>query len=188
MDICSCGEAADHVIARRSTADGKHVLLWSSGELTWALGYRIRGAAHPRTPEQRTKALAAGRLVAESVGFYDADEVTSLVLAARWAADRGKGRAEMISKLNERAPLRPAWTVYQADRDGKPTVRLWRLPRITHPGLVVWDESVGSRGRGRYQLMREIGRTGTLEPTGSQFHSLRELQAHLDECAVRGDL
>lgn len=28
--------------------------------------------------------------------------------------------------------------------------------------------------------MRELGRTGTLVPTGFQFHSLRDLQAHLE--------
>jgi hypothetical protein len=179
--VCSCGDRRAHVIARRSTADGKHVALWSDGSLTWALGVAVRGSANPRTPEARQRALAAGWLVLGDVELYDADEVSGLVRAARWSADRGKGRETMLARLNAPAELRPVWRVQEAGRDGKPLVRTWRLPRLRWPGLVVWDEARGSHGRGRYHLLSEVGRSGTLAATGIQFHSLRELRAHLEQ-------
>lgn len=178
--MCMCGETKDHIIARRSTADGKHVALWSTGELTWALGFLVRGSARPRTDEQRERALAAGWRVMAEVELYDADEVSALVRAARWACDHGKDRRTMLSRLNARPSIKPVWTVLEADREGKALVRVWRLPRLSHPGLVVWDEARGAGSRGRYQVMREIGRSGTVAPTGFQFHSLAKLGEYLD--------
>src|SRR5690606_19482601 len=127
---CTCGNPDDHVIARRVTADGKHVLAWDDGTLTWALGYAIRGSASPRTPEGRERARRAAWLVLDDVCLFDADEVPALIRAARWAAERGTGRAGMWERL--RGPKRgrvagmaPQWTTLQADRDGRPTVRVW---------------------------------------------------------------
>src|SRR5690606_11738239 len=85
---CTCGNPDDHVIARRVTADGKHVLAWDDGTLTWALGYAIRGSASPRTPEGRERARRAAWLVLDDVCLFDADEVPALIRAARWAAER----------------------------------------------------------------------------------------------------
>jgi hypothetical protein len=76
------------IIARRSTSDGKHVCLWSDGLLTWAFGFRIRGAARPRTEQDRGQAFMAAWLVLGDVELYDADEIPTLVKAARWAAAR----------------------------------------------------------------------------------------------------
>jgi len=172
---CTCGNPDDHVIARRVTADGKHVLAWDDGTLTWALGYAIRGSASPRTPEGRERARRAAWLVLDDVCLFDADEVPALIRAARWAAERGTGRAGMWERL--RGPKRgrvagmaPQWTTLQADRDGRPTVRVWQLPRLAYPGLAVWHE------RGRYDVVSEVQRgTGTYASTGHSARTLREL-------------
>ena len=158
--VCTCGNPHEHVIARRVTADGKHVLAWDDGTLTWALGYAIRGSAHPRTPEARERARQAARLVLEDVCLFDADEVPALIKAARWAAEKGTGRAGMLERLQgpqrgRVAGLKPQWTVYHADRDGRPTVRLWRLPRLTFPALVV-----------AYEVLREAPRVRHPPPYG----------------------
>jgi hypothetical protein len=109
---CPCAESDPHVIARRSTSDGKHVLLWQDGSLTWALGEAIKGFAFPRTTEQARLALAAGRLVLGEVCLWDAMDVPDLVSAARWAAARhgtpGDLRARMKAVRERRS----------TDRDG----------------------------------------------------------------------
>lgn len=164
---CSCGNPADHIIARRATADGKHVYLWSDGSLTWALGFSIRGSARPRNAAQRHRALKAGWLVLGEVCLYDANEVTRLVQAARWAADRDNLPGTMRARLSSRKQPNPEWTVLQTDRDGRPTLRVWRLNRIQYPGTAIWHE------RGRYQVMYEVGNTGTFEPSGPSGTTLR---------------
>lgn len=78
----------DEICARRTTADGKHVCLWTDGSLTWALGYAIRGAWFQPKPENRDRAMRAGWLVLGDVEAYDASEVSDLVRAARWAVER----------------------------------------------------------------------------------------------------
>lgn len=70
----------------------------------------------------------------------------------------------------------------EADRDGNPRVRCWRLPRLRWPGLAVWND--GSA----YSIWREVGRTGTYAPTGIAFSNLADLSAHLGEYnAMRPD-
>jgi hypothetical protein len=174
---CSCGNHEDHIIARRMTADGKSVLLWSDGSLTWALGHAIRGSAHPRTTEQRNAALRAGRLVLGDVCLYDASEVSALVSAARWAAARDGLPGTMRSRLSamSRPKLRPQWTVLSTDARGRTTVRVWRLNRIQYPGLAIWHE------RGRYSVMSEIGRSGTFQTTGITGTTLSSVLAILQQ-------
>ena len=175
---CHCGQAKAHIIARRSTADGKHVLLWNDGMLTWALGYAIRGAARPRTAEQSAAALRAGWLVLGEVELYDSGDVSDLVTAARWVAARhgtpGDLRRRYAAMTAPRGPS-PTWTVISTDRDGAPTVRAWRLPRLGGwDGLAVWHE------RGVYEIVREVQRgTGTYENTGFRATAVAGVQALL---------
>ena len=173
IGACSCGEAKPHVTARRTTADGKHVLLWDDGALTWALGYAIRRAPKGGTPFARK----VGRLVLGDVELYDAAEVPDLIEAARWAAVRSVLPGDMrrrYREITEPKGPRPAWTVISADRDGRPMVRVWKLPRLGWPGLAVWHE------RGRYEVVREMQRgTGTYEATGFRAGTLREFQTLL---------
>ena len=173
------------VIARRSTADGKHVLLWSDGSLTWALGHAIKGSAFPRTREQSERALRAGWLLLGDVELYDSNEIPTLVKAARWAADRdglpGTMRARFAALTTPKGP-KPVWTVLQTDRDGKPTLRVWRLPRLIWPGLAVWHE------RGKYEIMYDARRDGTYEPTGFSSPTLAGIMALLPTVRVHEDV
>jgi hypothetical protein len=175
---CSCGELECHVIARRTTFDGKHVCLWSDGSLTWAFGHAIKGSAFPRTAEQTERALRAGWLVIGEVEIHNADDVSDLVAAARFVAERsglpGDVRARLAAMREPKGPA-PVWNVLASDRDGRPTLRVWRLPRLGWPGLAVWHE------RGRYEVMRALPGRGadTYEPTGFKASTMREVRALL---------
>jgi hypothetical protein len=179
-----------HAVARRRTADDKTVCLWDDGSLTWALGMAIRGSAHPRTPEQTARALRAGWLVLGEVEMFDADEVSSLIAAARWAADRdglpGTLRARLVAQS---APMgsRPVWTVTATDADGNATAREWHLPRMSP-----WAGLVVSHERGRFEILRAVQRSGlgvrsekVLVPTGFVRSSLRETIALLPVLAAK---
>lgn len=170
VEVCPCGEARDHVVARRSTSDGKHVLMWQDGSLTWALGYAIKGA--PRGGSEFARRV--GMLVLGEVCLYEAAEVPSLVAAARHVAQRSGLPGDVRRRYREiTAPkmLIPSWQVYQTDRDGRPTVRVWHLPRLLYAGLVVWHES------GVYEVLRRLPGSAreTLVTTGFSFRTQREL-------------
>jgi hypothetical protein len=166
-------------IAKRQTAQGTTVRLWPDGSLTWGMGHYIEGSPHARTPKQIEKALEAGWLVLGEVEIYDDAEVPDLIRAARWTADRDGLPGTLRKRLHERTPMRPVWTVIEADRDGRPLVRAWVLPRIAWTGLAVWND------RGTYSVWTQIGRTGTYRPTGVEFSNLKDLTKYLDE--VRED-
>lgn len=182
--LCSCGEAAPHVIANRATADGVAVQIWHDGCVTGRFGRVLPGVpcVRPRTPEAVERERAASRLLSDDLSLYDLAELPRLYAACRRVAARGGDRKALYAVLAAHAkPAIPfSWVAYATDRDGKPTVRVARLDRIRWPGLAVWHE------RGRYELM-EIHR-GTalgarsreaLESTGFSFGSQRELCAHL---------
>jgi|GEM_PF-3363302 hypothetical protein len=173
-----------NVIARRATADGKHVCLWSDGYLTWALGFFIKGAAKPRTEAGRDLATRAGWLVLGDVELYEASEITNLVKAARWTASRdglpGTMRQRFTQITNNQPALKPHWQVIQTNRDGKPTVRAWILPRLGQwAGLTLWDEP---HHGSRYHLLRRVqGSQNTYGSTGFAFNSIRDAVSHLKE-------
>lgn len=175
------------IIARRRTADGKSVLLWNDGTLTWGMYDAIKGSPHARTDAQIREALDAGWLVVGEIELYDSDEVPRLIEVARKVARRGGSAGDLRSALAKGAPLKPHWVVQETDRDGRPTVRVWRLPRISHPGVVIWDEVRGSHGS-RYRVMTEImergRRSGTLADTGVRFKDLASLSKYLRETSV----
>jgi len=175
------------IIGRGTTADDKSVVLWSDGSLTWGrMGVVIKGSPHARTDAQIQKARNAGWLVLGEISLYDEVEVPALIAAARRVADRGGTpgdlRSEFVRKTTREKRLTPTWVTQEADRDGRPLLRVWKLPRLLYGGLAVWDERRG-RGarRGRYQVMREIGRSGTYVPTGDDFEDLDALSAWLRE-------
>lgn len=173
------------MIARRVTADGVHVLLWDDGAITGRLGYQIDGVTlvRPRSSEARARALRAGWLLLGECELYDAGELGALYEACRWSAERdglpGTVRARLADQ--QRVVLRPVWTVISTDRDGRPTERVWRLPRLRWPGLAVWDFINHGRG-GRYAIMRSmVGAPDTFEDTGLRFATLADLSAYLCE-------
>lgn len=72
-------------IARRTTFDGKALVLWSDGRLTQAMGYAIKGIGQPRTEEGEELALRAAWLVLDDAAIYDLAEVPRLFRAAKRA-------------------------------------------------------------------------------------------------------
>jgi hypothetical protein len=180
--------AKDGVLARGKTYDDKVVLLWSDGSLTWALGNVIKGSPNARTAAGIQEAVAAGWLVMGEVSIYNADEITRLIEVARKVARKGGNPGDVRSAFAKQAPLKPHWTTLEADRAGKPLVRVWRLPRMSHPGIAVWD-TLRNASRGRYEVMTEVhagglgqrSSGGTYETTGVRFHDLDKLSQYLRE-------
>lgn len=181
--VCSCGETEHHIIARRKTADGIGVCVWSDGLVTGYLGMVLPGVTcvRPRTVEAVNRERRAAWMLAEWVCLYDVAEVGALYSDCRKAARRGITLAEAQSATRDRSGLIPAWEVCRTDRDGSPTERVWRPPRLRWPGLVVWDycDKAGSSG-GRYELMN-VDRDNVCTRTGFRFSNLSQLEAHLSE-------
>jgi hypothetical protein len=181
--MCTCGRADAHQIAQRTTADGVAVVLWSDGPVTGRMGYALPGVpvARPEGAAAVEAALAAGWLLMGEASLYDAEEMPALYAACRWSADRGRGPGGVRARLARvgRVRIAPVWEVIRTDREGKPTVRAWRLPRVRWPGLAVWDHvSVGAKGA-RYEVMA-CGRDGVCFTTGLRFSTLAALAAHLE--------
>jgi hypothetical protein len=90
MSTCTCGNSELHAIARRTTADGVTVALWSDGDITDRLGFRIRGVGKTRGagPAALDRALRVGWLVMNNVCVYDFSEVAALVKAGRRAVEQ----------------------------------------------------------------------------------------------------
>jgi hypothetical protein len=189
---CTCGNTKPHVIARRSTSDGKHVCLWDDGQLTWALGYSIKGGMNPKTDEQRDRARTVGRLVLGEVELFTAAEVSELIAAARWAAARdglpGTVRKRLADQRRKAALPKPMWRTMSTDRNGKPTERVWVLPRLSPwRDHAVWDER---NSRGRYHLHIlctrsvvgvRVSADPAYEPTGASFDTLDALLTWMAE-------
>lgn len=178
--------AKDGIIARGKTYDDKVVLLWSDGSLTWALGSAIKGSPNARTAAGIKEAVTAGWLVMGEVSIFNADEITRLIEAARKVARKGGSPGDVRAAFAKQAPLKPHWTTLETDRDGKPTIRVWRLPRISHPGMAVWD-TPRNASRGRYEVMVEVragglgqrSGGGTYGTTGFRFRDLDKLSQYL---------
>jgi hypothetical protein len=183
---CSCGEPDPHVVARRVTEDGVFVEIWSDGAITGRAGSRLPGLriTRARSAPAHERARRAAWLVGDEVCLYGIAELPRLVLAARRVAARGGTPAEVrrayAAMCEPRLVL--TWNVYQADRDGRPVVRVAKLDRMRWPGMVIWHEA------GRYEIMLE--RRGSspsghrlpdpvLESTGLAFRSQRALRAYL---------
>jgi hypothetical protein len=189
---CTCGESKQHSIARRKTADGTSVYLWNDGALTWPLGRYIEGGMHPRTAEQRERAFRVGNLVLGDIELYNDDEVSELIAAARWTVERdglpATMRSRFASQRRKASQPTPVWRVMSADRNGKPTERVWVLPRLSPwRGHAVWDER---RPSGRYHLHAKCTRTvvgvhrpadDVYEPTGLSFPTLDALLTWMAE-------
>lgn len=190
--MCTCGDPNPHRIARRETFDGARVVLWDNGAVTSDSpgGFAIPGVpiARPRTPEARELALTAGWLFMGECEIFERDELPALYAACRFVADRGGLPGDVRARVRQmqRAKISPVWTVTATDRDGRPTAREWRLPRLRWPGLAVIDRMSGDRyevvsvervtalGRDGHVVTDEIGAT-----TGIRFATLDALAEHL---------
>lgn len=182
---CTCGEPHPHVVMARRTADEKLIELSSDGALavTWARAYT---AGPMRTAEGQARALRVGRAILGWAETLTEAEIADLYLRGRKLEPAPGDLRELRARLApvERLPAL-AWQVVSADRDGRPTERQARLPRLRWPGLWVVDTCGGpGSARGRYQLMKRIAGEGadvTVAPTGLAFANLRGLWDHLRE-------
>lgn len=148
---CPCGEQSTHVVARRRTADGAGIALWSDGTITLYFGHAIKGLPVRKPATEARVRIDAMWLFAGEVEAYDLDECALLYKAALTIARRGGNpgdvRAE-IARLTE-PKIRFAWVTTEADRDGRWTEQTARLDRMRWPGVVV------GRTRDGYEVFYE---------------------------------
>lgn len=77
------GASATHSpLARRTTADGRPLELWSDGTLT-SRAYALPGIGRARTPEMQALDVQAGWLVLGEAALWDLAEVAALTRRAR---------------------------------------------------------------------------------------------------------
>lgn len=180
---CTCGDRAEHIIARRRTADGRDVHLHAGGALTGAMGYALPGVpvARPRTLEALRRDLAAGWLVVGEAALYDAAELGLLyatarrLVAARLDATPGDLRAAYAAAEEgaalDRIVRSIRWEHVCAD------LYAGRLPRLR------WPDTAIRREGGRYDVCAIVGGGDGLGdvamPTGHTFTNLRDLARHL---------
>lgn len=196
--FCTCGETEPHTIAKRRTADGITVMLWSDGAVTGAFGGRFPGlpVRRPRTVEGANKARRVGRLFLGEVEIYDEAELGELYAAAE-RASRADGLPGTVRRLfaerrDRPAPITLAWVVTETDRDGRPTERQARLPRLRWPGYHVIDFCGGpGSAQGRYVLFHEDHSSPygvrLSQPSlrrGCAFRRLADLWTHLREIGI----
>jgi len=84
--MCTCGVEKTHKIWRTATADGKDVVGWSDGDVTWAFGYAIRGVGLAHSSATAGADLRASWALRENVGMLDANEVATAFNALRRVA------------------------------------------------------------------------------------------------------
>lgn len=83
--LCPCGSKTAHRIARRDTADGIRIDLWSDGTVTSGMGFQIPGVGVSRSNFEIARDVEAGWLAFGEVELYDAAEISRLIAAARRA-------------------------------------------------------------------------------------------------------
>jgi len=83
--LCSCGSVAAHKIARRQTADGIRLDLWSDGTITSGMGFMLQGLGAARSDYEAERDVEAGWLLFAEVELYDGAEVARLAKCARKA-------------------------------------------------------------------------------------------------------
>jgi hypothetical protein len=178
------------VVAKRKTADGKRVVLWSDGSISGRMGYQLKGVPmtkNPLTPR------GVGWLFMSEVELYDSSELSKLYKAAKKVAKRGGNPGDVrreVGKLLKKgkAPKRPKirWEVTQTDARGNPIERVWVPSRFQWPGIVVYDHvNRGSRHGGRYEVMTRVsGSRNTYRTTGMAFGKLADVFKYLDSVRV----
>lgn len=80
---CSCNNPESHIIARRQTADGVTVCLWSDGLVSFLLGRYLPGVRPSRGGWQQDADLTAGWALMGEVCCLDAAEVAPAFQALR---------------------------------------------------------------------------------------------------------
>lgn len=148
---CPCGDHGTHVVARRRTADGIGIALWSNATITGFFGHALKGLPTRSAPSDASARRDAMWLFAGEVGLYDLEECAVLYKAALTVARRGglpgDVRAE-FARLSE-PKIRFAWVTTATDRDGRWTEQTARLDRMRWPGVII------GRTRAGYEVLYE---------------------------------
>lgn len=76
---------AQTFLARRALSDGTHVLLWDDGQITFAMGYFIRGIGKAREPWAREADLRAGWAFMGEAPLFNKEETPRAIKAIRAA-------------------------------------------------------------------------------------------------------
>lgn len=104
---CSCGCVEEHVIARRCTADGVRIEVWSDGTITQR-GIFIRGLGEPRSAYAVSARARGARIMLDDLGVYDLAELPELIkIAASTYAhtystdDTRRGHVRMLFQKKE---------------------------------------------------------------------------------------
>jgi hypothetical protein len=123
--------------------------------------------------------MRAGWLLMGEVSLCDAEDVPALYAACEKVARSGGDPGDVRYELGRPRLPAPRWDVYRADRDGKPTLRVWRLPRLVWPGLAVMDHCGHERGP-RYRVVSvRADAPETAWFTGMAFANLDDLAVYL---------
>ena len=106
--LCSCGCTGAHRIARRETADGIRLDLWSDGTVNSGMGFAVPGVGAARSDYEAELDVAAGWLAFAEVALYDAAEVSRLVRCARRAMrQRSEHPREAMQRYFRGQRIRP---------------------------------------------------------------------------------
>jgi len=70
-------------IAKSFTADGKKLLLWADGLVTFGFGFRVPGVGASKAPAAQAADLAAGWWLMGDACLYEASEAARVLKAAR---------------------------------------------------------------------------------------------------------
>ena len=81
--LCSCGCDHPHVIARRETADGKLIHVWSDGDVTTSMGWGLIGIGRGRTAFSRAAYRQAALDIIDDVSLYTFEELPHIIHFAR---------------------------------------------------------------------------------------------------------
>ena len=159
------------------------------------LGTRVRIKQQPRQHKGEQGEVAAGHgVVEEANGRDSAKRAVGTTAAWRVRFDPVKP----LEELSDDEPVGTAypalnWVVTRADRNGKPTERWAKLPRLFWPDLTVLDHMSGPRhdDNGRYVVLRRshanrytggiVAAEDAWEATGFAFNNLKDLWAYLQD-------
>jgi hypothetical protein len=159
------------------------------------LGTKVKTKQQPQQYRGEQGGVPAGRGVVEEADGRDcAKRAVGTTAAWRVRFDPVKP----LEKLPDDEPVDAAhpalnWVVTRANRDGKPTERYARLPRLFWPDLTVVDYMSGPQhgARGRYEVLRRshtnrytggiVAAEDTWEATGFAYSNLKDLWAYLQD-------
>lgn len=88
LALCSCGCREAHVIAKRETADGVRVEIWSDGDIT-RRGFALPGVGQGRSNWSRRAFAQAARDLCDDIALFTIAELPAALKAARKENLRG---------------------------------------------------------------------------------------------------